>query len=81
MCCWVVVLFVWLDCVVTTKGVGWKFLRDMGKGSSVLVEMGLLECFLCVWEILAVLSLFVYLWQGLKILGKERLLALLWREL
>ena len=50
------VLFVWLDYVVATKVVGWKFLRDMGKGSPVLVEMGLWECFLCVC-VLAVLSL------------------------
>ena len=45
MCCWVVVLVVWLDCVFATKVVGWKFLRDTRKGSPMLVEMGLWECF------------------------------------
>ena len=59
MCCWVMVLVVWLDCVVATKVVERKFLRDIGKGSPVLVEMGWWECFLCVWEILAVLYLIV----------------------
>ena len=53
------VLVVWLDCVVATKVVGRKFLRDMGKGSPVLFEMGLWDCFLCVWAILAVLSLII----------------------
>ena len=58
-CYWVVVLVVWLDFVVATKVVGQKFLRDMGKGSLVFVEMGLWECFLSVWAILAVLYLIV----------------------
>ena len=53
------VLFVWLDFVVTTKVVGHKFFKDMGKGSPILVEMGLWKCFLCVWAILVVLSLVV----------------------
>ena len=81
MCYWVVVLFVWLDCVVVTKVVGRKFFRDMGKGSLVLVEMGLWECFLCVWAILAGLSLVVISMARTKNTGKERLLALLWSKL
>ena len=52
-------LFVLLVSLVATKFVGRKFFRDMGKGSPVLVEMGLWECFLCLWAILAVLSLVV----------------------
>ena len=59
MCCWVVVLVVWLDCVVATGVVEQKFFRDMEKGSPVLIEMGLWECFLCVWAILAILFLSV----------------------
>ena len=66
------VLFVWLDCVVATKVVGRKFLRDMGKGSPVLVEMGLYECFLCVWAILAVLSLVVIFMARTKNTGKGK---------
>ena len=38
---------------------GGNIFRDMGKESLVLVEMGLWECFLCVWEILTMLSLVV----------------------
>ena len=45
--------------MVSIKVVGHKFLRDMGKGSPVLIEMGLWKCFQCVWEILAVLFLVV----------------------
>ena len=45
--------------MVATKVVGQKFLRDIGKGSLVLVEIGLWEYFLCVWAILVVLSLIV----------------------
>ena len=37
----------------------WLFFKAMGKGSLVLVEMGLWECFLCVWAILAILSIIV----------------------
>ena len=66
------VLFVWLDCVVATKVVGRKFLRDMGKGSPVLVEMGLYECFLYVWAILAVLSLVVIFMARTKNTGKGK---------
>ena len=72
MCCWVVVLFVLLDCVVAIKVVGRKFLRDMGKGSLVLVEMGLWECFLYVWVILAVLSLIVVSMERTKNTRKEK---------
>ena len=72
MCYWVVVLFVYLDCVVATKVVGQKFLRDMGKGSLVLVEIGLWECFLCVWAILAVLSLLVVSMARTKNIGKGK---------
>ena len=57
MCCWVVVLFFWLDCVVATKVVGQKIFRGMGKGSLVLVEMGLWECFfVCVGNLGCVIS-------------------------
>ena len=45
--------------MVATKVVGQKFLRDIGKGSLVLVKIGLWEYFLCVWAILVVLSLIV----------------------
>ena len=72
MCCWVVVLFVWLDCVVATKVMGWKFLRDTGKGSPVLVKMGLWECFMCVWSILAVLFLIVVSMARTKNTGKGK---------
>ena len=66
------VLFVWLDCVVATKVVGRKFLRDMGKGSLVLVEIGLYECFICVWAILAVLSIVVVFMARTKNTGKGK---------
>ena len=66
------VLFVWLDYVVAKKVVGQKFLRDVGKGSPVLVEMGLWECFLCVWAILAVFSLVVVSMERTKNIGKGK---------
>ena len=72
MCCWVMVLFVWLDCMVATKVVGRKFFRDMEKGSPVLVEIGLWECFLCVWAILAVLSLIFVSMVRTKNTGKRK---------
>ena len=72
MCCWAMVLVVWLDCVVATEIVGRKFLRDMGKGSPVLDEMGLWECFLCVWAILVVLSLNVVFMARTKNTGKGK---------
>ena len=75
MCYWVVVLFVWLDCVVATKVVGRKFFKDMGKGSLVLVEMGLWECFLCVRAILAVLSLVVVSMARTKNTGKGKVVG------
>ena len=65
-------LVVWLDYVVATEVVGGKFLRDMGKGSPVLVEMGLWECFLCVWAILAILSLSVVFMERTKNIGKGK---------
>ena len=41
------------------KSCGAKIFRDTGKGSPMLVEMGLWECFLCVRAILAVLYLII----------------------
>ena len=72
VCCWVVVLFVGLDCVVATKVVGWIFLKDMEKRSPMLIEMGLWDCFMCVWEILAVLSLIVVSMARTKNIGKGK---------
>ena len=54
------------------KGCGVEILREMGKGSPVLVEMGLWECFLCVWAILVVLSLIVVSMERIKNTGKGK---------
>ena len=64
--------------MVSTKVVGRKFLRDMGKGSPVLVECGksnacrTWECFLCVWAILVVLSLIIVSMARTKNTGKGK---------
>ena len=50
----------------------WLFFKAMGKGSLVLVEMGLWECFLCVWAILAVLSIIVVSMERTKNSGKGK---------
>ena len=58
--------------MTATKVMGQNFLRDRGKGSPVLVEMGLWECFLCVWAILAVLSLIIVYMARTKNIGKGK---------
>ena len=54
------------------KGCGVESLRDMGKGSSVLIKMGLWECFLCVGVILVVLSFIVVSMARTKNTGKGK---------
>ena len=41
MCCWVVVLVVWLDCVVSTKVVGRNFFKRYEEGKSSACRSGL----------------------------------------
>ena len=54
---WVVALCSWLVGASAMKGLGMKVLNDMEKVSPIILEMGLWEIFVSVWEVLVVFSI------------------------
>ena len=55
---WVVVLCSWLVKASATSGMGRKVLNDLERVSPILLEMGCWETFVCVWNDLAIFSIF-----------------------
>ena len=75
-----VVLCSWLLRASATDGMGRKMLTELHGASLVLLEMGCWEFILCIWAIFAIFAIFTISMVRSKNTGRERLLALLWRE-
>ena len=56
----------------TMKGLGGKVLNDVEKVSSIILEMGLWEMFVCVWVVLAVFSILAISMARSKNTGKGK---------
>ena len=54
---WVAVLCSWLVRAFATSGMGRKVLNDLERVSSILLEMGCWETFVCVWTVLAIFAI------------------------
>ena len=54
---WVAVLCSWLVRASATSSMGRKVLNDLERVSPILLEMGCWETFVCVWTILAIISI------------------------
>ena len=60
---------------------GRKFSSDLHGASPVLMETGFWDIVLCVWAILANISILSILWQDLRTLEKAKRLVPLWSGL
>ena len=68
---WVTVLC-WLVRASATSGMGRKVLNDLERVSSILLEMGCWETFVCVWTILAIFSILAMSMERSKNTGKGK---------
>ena len=69
---WVTVLCSWLVRASATSGMGRKVLSDLEMVSSILLEMGCWELFVCLWAILAIFAILAIYMARSKNTGKGK---------
>ena len=69
---WVVVLCSWLVKASSMNNMGRKVLNDLERVSSIMLEMGWWEIFVCVWAVLAIFSILAILMARSKNTGKGK---------